>query len=206
MRRVGLTGGIATGKSKVGGVLRGCGVSVLDADQAARVVVARGQPLLDQIAAHFGAEVLLADGALNRRRLREVILANPSARRDLDAMTHPAIWALLEAQLRALADGGTPIAVVEAALMVEAGWHRHFDALLVATCPEVEQVRRVMIRDRVSREGAHAVLEAQLPNRDKVALADAVIDTYGPVELLPDKVRVAWVQLARGLPAASSCG
>lgn len=191
MRVVGLTGGIATGKSHVAAVLRARGIPVLDADQVARALVLPGSPLLARLAARFGPQIIGEDGTLLRRVLRDLVFSDETARRDLDAIMHPAIWEAVQLELASLREAGHPLAVVEAAILVESGWHRHFDAILVTTCSPQAQIARVVARDGVSSESAMRALASQAPAQAKLDLADAVIDTDAPQEALPERVHHA---------------
>ena len=188
MRVVGLTGGIATGKSTVGELLRARGVPVVDADQAARVVVAPGQPALQAIVAHFGADVLGADGTLDRAAMRARISADAGARKALEGITHPAILQHIAGQVQALAAEGHELVVVEAALMVETGSYRGYSALVVVTTDPDEQLRRVMARDDMTTEGARALIATQLPLADKEAVATHLIRNEGTREALEARV------------------
>lgn len=200
MRVVGLTGGIATGKSTVGSVLAGLGVAVIDADQVARAVVERGQPALDEIGAAFGPDVIRDDGSLDRRALRERVMADRGELMRLEAITHPRIVAAILAGIQAFARSGADAVVLEAAILLEAGWDTHCDQILVTTCPPEEQVRRVVRRDGVSADQARAVLRNQLSSVERVARADAVVDTSGPEATLPQRVEEAWATLSGGAP------
>ena len=192
MKTVGLTGGIASGKSTVASLLRARGVPVIDADQAARDVVRPGEPALDEIAARFGPGVLQPDGALDRKALGAVVVADAAARADLEAITHPRIRARITEALDALAEAGTPVAVVEASLMVETGSWRLYDALLVVTASPETQVARLEAREGYDPAAARRWLDAQLPAAARVRLATAVIDNDGPPDALPDLVDAAW--------------
>lgn len=192
MITVGLTGGIATGKSTVAQLLTLLfGVPVVDADQVSRQVVEPGQPAL-QALAHAFPQALSEDGTLHRRALREIISHDASARSQVEAILHPAIYAETRRQLDVLEAAGHAHAVVEAALLVETGGYRRYDLLMVASCAPEEQIRRVMERDGVSEADARAIQAAQLPMEAKEAVAHVVIRTDGPREALEDKVRAAW--------------
>lgn len=201
MRTIGLTGGIACGKSTVAGMLRAAGVPVLDLDQVAREVVAPGEPALAEIAARWPQVVI--DGRLDRKGLGAVVVADAEARRALEGITHPRIWERMEAWLAARASEGAEAAVVEAALMVETGSYRRYDALLVVTCaPEVQRARLA------AREGYDAAtverwLAAQMPLAEKVGLADAVIVNDGDAAALATAVRAAWRALGGRWPDVS---
>lgn len=192
MRTVGLTGGIACGKSTVAEILRGRGVPVLDADQVARAVVQPGSPALAEIVARFGAAVLRPDGALDRAALRRIVAVDAAARQDLEAMTHPRIGAGIQSWLAGQAEAGTPVAAVEAALMVETGSHARYDRLLVVACSPPVQLERLMARDHLDEAAARRWLAAQLPVTEKVSLADAVVWNEGAPASLPSAVDAAW--------------
>ena len=159
MLRIGLTGGIASGKSAAAAVFAELGVPVIDSDVIAREVVAPGSAGLAAIRARFGEGVLQADGQLDRRALRAQVFADPAARLDLEALTHPLIRERMAAQSAA---AGGPYQVHAIPLLVEGGAKRPgIDRVLVIDCPEETQVARVMARDRVDETGARAVLAAQ---------------------------------------------
>ncbi len=193
MITVGLTGGIACGKSTVANLLRARGVPVLDLDLVAREVVAPGTPALTEIAARWPSVV--HRGALDRKALGAIVFADADARRALEAITHPRIWATMEAWLAARAAEGHPAAVVEAALMVETGTWRRYDRLVVVSCaPEVQRAR-VMARDGLSPAEAQARLDAQMPMAEKERVASAVVRNDGPANDLAAVVTDAWSRI-----------
>ena len=171
---VGLTGGVASGKSEVTRRFQALGVEVVDADVAAREVVEPGQPALARIAERFGAGMLLADGRLDRRQLRERVFADAQARRDLEAITHPAIRARVKAQAQA-APG--PYAVVAVPLLAEAGRAAYpwMARVLVVDAPESLQHDRLMRRDGVDEALAARMIAAQVSRTVRLAIADDVI-------------------------------
>ncbi|MES2637988.1 MAG: dephospho-CoA kinase [Myxococcota bacterium] len=193
MRTVGLTGGIACGKSTVADLLRAQGVPVLDLDRVARDVVAPGEPALTEIAALWPAVVV--DSALDRKALGAVIVADPAAKRALETITHPRIWERMERWLAEQEAAGAPVAVVEAALMVETGSYTRYDKLLVVSCaPEVQRARLA------SREGYDAAtverwLAAQMPLAAKEAVADVVIHNDTSPEALAARTAAAWREI-----------
>lgn len=221
--RVGLTGGIASGKSRAAEVFARLGVPVIDSDVIAREVVAPGSAGLAAIRARFGDAVLLPDGGLDRRALRERVFADPAARRELEAITHPLIrQKMAEDSARA----GGPYQVHVIPLLVEgarraaaeaaasgapapAGRPRGFDRVLVIDCPEAIQITRVMARDRVDEAGARAVLAAQASRAERLAVADDVIlNDRGP-EALDDAVKALhtrYVALAAAATAPAGPG
>jgi dephospho-CoA kinase len=195
MKVIGLTGGIGTGKSTVGRLLtERHGVPVVDADFISREVVAVGTPGLRAVAHAFGDDILSADGTLDRAAMRQRIMMSPTARSTLEAILHPLIFDGLRARLATLAEQGHAAAVVEAALMVETGSYRHYDALwVVSAAPEV-QIQRVVARDHQTPEDAAKVLAAQLPMADKEALATVVIRNDSSLASLSAAVDEAWRQ------------
>ncbi|MBK9366032.1 MAG: dephospho-CoA kinase [Deltaproteobacteria bacterium] len=197
MKTIGLTGGIATGKSTVARILRDeLGVPVIDADQVAREIVAPGQPALAEIAARFGPSVLLADGALDRRALGALVMGDPLARQALDGITHPRIRAAIQHHLRRLADEGAPAAAVEAALLVETGAYKLYDALLVVSCAPTTQLQRLMSREKMSEDEARRWVQSQLPLAEKERLGTVVIYNDGDGDTLRAAVRAAWDTLS----------
>jgi dephospho-CoA kinase len=182
MLKVALTGGIATGKSYVLNRLRLRGVPCLDADELAHGAMAAGTEASQVIAARFGAEVLDASGAVDRRKLAPLVFADPNARRDLEAIVHPAVYRAIEAGLRAFElIGGSPVAVVDVPLLYETGLDARFARVIATTCaPDVQLAR---LRERgLSEAEAHQRVAAQLPASEKAARADFVIRTDGTFE------------------------
>ena len=169
MITVGLTGGIASGKSTVAGLLRRRNVPVIDADRVSRAVVAPGTEGLAEVARAFGPEVLAPDGSLDRSALGRVVVTDVLARRRLEAITHPRIAAAVATELARLADAGEVVSVVEAAVMVEAAWHRAYDAVLLVRCAEVRQVGRLAANRGWTGERARAWLSAQLSSDEREA-------------------------------------
>jgi len=186
----GLTGNIACGKSAVETLLRRHGVPVIDADVVARTVVEPGQPALAEIDAAFPGVVV--NGALDRGRLGSIVFGDADARKRLEAITHPRIFAEMGRQLAALADANEPVAVVSAALMVESGSWRNYAALAVVTCPPDAQLQRLMARDGSTAEQAQERIDSQMPQADKAALATVRLDNGGPPEALQGQV-IAWI-------------
>lgn len=189
MKVVGLTGGVACGKSTVARHLAASGVPVIDADVVAREVVAPGTDGLAAIVARFGPSVIGPDGALDRRGLRGVIAADPDARRALEAITHPRIAARIAERLAVLA---APFAIVEAALMVETGSWRRYDAVIVVSSPPDVQLARLMSRDDVDEAAARALIATQLPLAEKERVATAVIVNDGDEDTLRARTDAAW--------------
>jgi len=183
---VGLTGGIASGKSLVSELFRALGVPVLDADQVSRVVVEPGQPALAEIAAHFGVDVLMADGQLDRRRLREIVFSDPVARRRLEQITHPRI----RAHIRQWMDEQTaPYSILENAILFESGMDALVDRVLVVDVPEDLQRQRLTGRDGIDAAFVERMLAAQSPRDVRVSRADDVVLNTGTPEQTQAEVR-----------------
>ncbi len=179
MLKIALTGGIATGKSYVVGELRRRGIPCLDADELAHGVMTHGSEATAAIAERFGPAFLGPDGAVDRKALGRVVFADPSARRDLEAIVHPAVYRAITAGFRAFALlGDSPIAVADIPLLFEGGRESDFDKVVVTTCPEAMQRERLAARG-LSADEIEQRLKAQMPAVEKAARAHHVIDTSG---------------------------
>ena len=183
--RVGLTGGIASGKSTVARLFAALGIPIIDSDELAREVVAPGQPLLSRIAERFGAHVIAEDGSLDRRALRDVVFADSRARADLEALTHPAIAAASE---RRAAEVGGPYQIHAIPLLVEKKLASRVDRVLVVDCDEALQIRRLQARDGSTLEQASAILAAQASRDARLAVADDVVSNDGDMQSLRAQV------------------
>jgi len=196
--RVGLTGGIATGKSVVAETFQEMGAFVLDADALGHNLMEPGAPAHGEILEAFGQEVLSAGGGIDRKRLGARIFADPAARRRLNAILHPRILAEVEGRILDFArrsPGG--IAVVQAALVVEAGVRSRFDRIVVTHCDPETQARRLVERDGISREQARRRISAQAEPRERLAAADHVIDTSGSLDETRARAREVFIALRR---------
>jgi len=206
VRVVGLTGGIASGKSTVRHILEGLGAPTLSSDAVAREVVRPGQPAWEAVVAAFGSEVLRADGQLDRRRLAEFIFADPARRRQLEAATHPAIRERTLAWVEAQRHAGALAVVCEIPLLFEVGLDRpgsFVDRIwVVQVRPEV-QWERLRRRDGLSEAEARARLASQWPLAVKAAAAHRVIDNNGSLEQLREVVAAAWRELLAEVAAES---
>ncbi len=203
MRRfllVGLTGGIATGKSTVTGLLASPSVRVVDADALAREVVEPGTPAHTQIVIDFGKDVLQPDGRLDRARLGEIVFPDPVKRKRLEAITHPAIRNRFE---RIMADlereGFDGLLIWDAALLVESGGHKKMDKVVVVTTDPATQLRRLMARDGLTAEAARARTASQMPLAVKARSGDYVIDNSRTREETAARVREVYRALLADL-------
>lgn len=200
MRKVGLTGGIASGKSTVSGMFRELGVPVIDADMIAREVVAPGSRALEAIVAAFGEEILTDEKSLNRARLGEIVFSDLSKKKVLEGILHPEIIAEQDRRLKDLErEGRTPVAVVDAAVMIESGSWKRFDSLVVVDCEESQQISRLRLRNGMNEEEAARRVNAQMPLSEKVKYADHVIDNRGSIDDTRKQVEELMKLLSRGM-------
>ena len=175
MRAIGLTGGVASGKSFASDTLARLGAAVIDTDVLARVVLAPGSTGLAAVRAQFGDAIFADDGALDRRALRERIFADPAARTQLEAITHPRIRAAVTSALAELEQQTTPYALVVVPLMAEKGRYPFLEAVIVVDCPESVQLARLMQRDGVTLALAQQMLQAQATRSQRLAIADHLL-------------------------------
>ena len=202
---VGLTGGIATGKSTVSALLRQLGCEIIDADLLAREVVEPGRPAWTTIVAEFGQDVLTGDGTLDRKKLGAIVFANPERRRRLEAITHPAIRERFQARLDELAENGfTGIVVFDAAVMIESGNYKNMDRLVVVVTDEPTQMARLRGRDGTDDAEGRRKIASQMPLSEKAKLADYVIDNSGDRHATAEQVRRVFAALMSELEARSA--
>jgi dephospho-CoA kinase len=199
VRLVGLTGGIASGKSTFAARLRERGAAVLDADALAREAVAQGSPGLAEVVQAFGPDVLAPDGALDRKRVGERVFADPAARARLERIVHPRVRAAMREAVGRLAAAGAEVAFYDVPLLYEAGVDREVDLVVVVWAPRAVQLARLAARDGLRGAAAEARLAAQLPLDEKAARADAVVANDGPPEALGAKADALLAALAAGL-------
>ena len=194
-RRIALTGGIATGKSLCLATFAKLGAPIIDADQLARDTVAVGSPGLAAVVRRFGPAVLLRNGQLNRAALGAVIFADPTARKDIEKIIHPHVYAALARWFTALK---APLGVADIPLLFETGHQADFDEVVVAACRPEQQLNRLMSRGGLSEANARARIAAQGPLADKVATAHHVIDTSGTLEETASNTEAVWAKLQSG--------
>jgi dephospho-CoA kinase len=184
--RIGLTGGIASGKSTVADMFADLGVPVIDTDVIAREVVAPGQPALQEIREAFGAEVIAEDGSLDRPAMRALVFGDDEARRRLEAILHPRIGAATREQA---ANAGGTYQIIVVPLLLESSLRAFVDRVLVVDCEEDTQVARLLARDAESESQARRMLAAQASRAERLAIADDVIANEGDLDDTREQVR-----------------
>jgi len=198
---LGLTGGIASGKSSAARDFAALGVPVTDLDEIGREVLSPGSPVLEQVLARFGSALRRSDGSLDRRALRQMVFADPDARRALEGLTHPAIMRLADARI---ARQRGPYVIIVNPLLVESGERKRYRRILVIDCPESLQLERLRQRDGSSAAQAQAMLAAQSPRAARLAAADDVIRNEGDLAALSAQVKTLhtqYLKLAENRPA-----
>ena len=194
---VGLTGGIGSGKTAASDYLASLGIGVVDADVVARDIVAIGQPALNQIAQHFGSDILQADGSLNRSALRTIVFHQPSERKVLESITHPAIRQRIQQQL---ASSTSPYTLLVSPLLFESGQYQFANRSLVIDASEDLQRQRASQRDGVSSEQIASIMAAQLTRAERLQKADDIVINHGDLDELYqqlDLVHQRYLQLSQ---------
>ncbi|MBP1603338.1 MAG: coaE [Acidobacteria bacterium] len=197
MLRVAVTGGIGTGKSVVLSQLAACGAAVVDADALVHDALRAGAPAVAEIRKRFGEEIITPSGDVDRGRLARIVFEDGQARRDLEAILHPAVYHAIESWMRGREVEGARVAVAEIPLLYETGHEGDFDCVVVTACDGEEQVRRAMGRSGMSDADARRRIAAQWPLAEKARRADFVIRTDGTVEETRRQARSVWDALLR---------
>lgn len=198
MLSLGLTGGIASGKSTVAAMFKELGAHLVDTDLIARQTVAPGSDALKLIVAEFGQAVLDQNGDLDRRRLRELIFADGKARAKLNAIVHPAVAARVREELARIAEVDPQgVALVDVPLLYETNTQGRYRAVVVVYAPPMVQVQRLMKRDGVSRQAAEQSLQAQMPLSEKKQKAQFVVDNSGTLQETREQVRAVWKDIEK---------
>ena len=201
---IGLTGGIGSGKSTVSDMLRAKGATVVYADQIGHEVYQPGTAVWDEIVTAFGRQVLAADDQIDRRKLGSIVFADPEARRRLNAITHPPMRRLMAERLDELRRQGVHVAVLEAALLIEADWVDLTDEVWLMLVPPAVAAQRLMERSGLSAEDAEARIASQLSNEDRLRHADMIIDTDCSLAEVARRVDEFWEGLMARLAARAT--
>jgi dephospho-CoA kinase len=188
VKLIGLTGGIASGKTTVAKILADLGAAVVDADALSREVVEPGRDAWKEIVEAFGAEVLQSDGSLDRQKLRATIFNNPGARKQLESIIHPRVRALAEERIRQHAAAGYEVVVYVVPLLFEGNLHEWLRPVVLIACDVAIQKQRLQQRDRLSAEAAQKHIDAQMSLEEKRRLADYVVENNGDLENLKRQV------------------
>ena len=189
MKLVGLTGGIASGKSTIAAILRRLGASIVNADELSREVVQPGQDAWNEITKSFGSDILQEDMTLDRKKLRKIVFDNPEARKKLEAIIHPRVRALAEKRIGELAASGSSVIVYEVPLLFEAQIHLWLRPVILVACDIETQKKRLLERDHLTELEAQQHLDAQMSLAEKRKLADYVIENDTTLEELEQQVR-----------------
>ncbi|WP_346354950.1 dephospho-CoA kinase [Azotosporobacter soli] len=179
MIKIGLTGGIASGKSTVAGMLRECGIIVIDADEIAHRIMEPGQTAWQEIVAWLGREILTTDGIIDRRRLGDIIFTDPTARAKLEAITHPRIWAVMNDAATHYAAQGVKQVILDIPLLIECNWQEKVDEIWLVYASQQLQLERLQARNHLSKAQALARIHAQKSIEEKQKVADVIIDNSG---------------------------
>ncbi len=179
---IGLTGGIGSGKSTIASWFREWHIPVIDGDKLAREAVNPGSPVLSILADAFGKEILSEEGTLKRRQLGQIVFQDKAKLSRLNQIMYPAIWHLVESRLKACKDAGEKLAVLDMPLLIEAGWQSRVDSVWVVYVSTEVQISRVMKRDGLKRSQVMAIMQNQIPVKEKLSYADVIINNGGSEE------------------------
>ena len=189
---IGLAGGIGTGKSEVSRILKELGAVVLDADRYGHEVYLPNTDGLREVVAAFGDDVLLPSGEVDRRALGGKVFGNPEAMTKLNAIAWPRIRQMITDGIEEQRREGTRVVVLDAAVLIEAGWTDAADEIWVVTAPEADVIRRLQARNNLTEEQVRARMSSQMPTEEKAKYADVIVDNDGDLEVLRSKVEALW--------------
>ncbi len=186
---IAVTGLPGSGKSTFAKILSKHGVSAIDTDKLVRDVTKPGSAILDKLARVTGSDIILPDRSLNKAMLRKLITSDKTLKKKVEALIHPAVFRLLDQQLRKAAQRGVKIAVVEVPLLFEAGWEPYFDKTVCVIAPEAECIKRIAKRNRITEEEAAQWLALQMSQTEKASKADYLVSNNGNLEELESKAK-----------------
>lgn len=195
MKIIGLTGGIASGKSTVSNMLRELGAVVIDVDLVGRDVVSQGGAAYNKIVENFGREILLPDGNINRKKLGNIVFSDPEKLKLLNQITHPEIINKVNEMIAEEEKANKEVVVVDAAILIEMGINKHVDCVWLVVVDKETQLDRLMERDHLSCSDAQNRMNAQITNEQRMKYADVVIDNTQPVDEVRDQVKELWSKL-----------
>jgi dephospho-CoA kinase len=195
---IGLTGGIASGKSTISNMLRELGAAVIDVDLVGRDVVSQGGNAYNRIIESFGSDILMTDGEINRKKLGNIVFSNEEKLKLLNEITHPEIIENVNAAIETYKSQHKRAVVIDAAILIEMGLNKYVDCVWLVSVNRETQLKRVMERDKLSSTDAWNRINAQMSNEDRLKYADAVIDTTQPVDIVRSRVKELWYSLQSG--------
>lgn len=195
MQIIGLTGGIASGKSTVSSILKELGASVIDADILSRKVVSKGENAYNNIVKSFGRSILLDNGEIDRKRLGGIVFSDKQKLELLNSITHPQIIEEVKQQLERLKESNTRVIVIDAAILIEMGLHLLTDEIWLVIVNKQTQIKRLMLRDNFQYNEAMSRINSQLGNDEKIKYADVVIDNNKSLEDVRKQIEELWNKL-----------
>lgn len=195
---VGLTGGVASGKTVVSEVLKEEGAYIIDADQIARELVQPHRPAWNELIRTFGEDILQRDGSIDRKKLAERVFSDPNQRKRLNEILHPLITGEMDRRTREIGrKNSQAIVVIDAPLLIEAGYHRRADKLIVVIATRTEQIERLKVREGINSEEAMRIISSQMPVEEKVKLADFVIRNEGSLAETRERAKEVFRELKK---------
>ncbi|SNS85168.1 dephospho-CoA kinase [Anaerovirgula multivorans] len=198
MKTIGLTGGIASGKTTVSNTLRELGAVIIDADKIAREVVEKGKPAYVDIVSYFGEEILLKNDQLDRKKLGSIVFSNPCHLEKLNQFTHPRIFKAIDKKINYYKQNqSNRVIILDAALLIETDLKNKVDEVWIVVVPKILQIQRLMERDGLSFEEANQRIKSQMPTEKKIPFADRLINNSGDLEELIKQVKKIWGMIMR---------
>jgi len=195
---VGLTGGVASGKTAVSEVLKEGGADIIDADQIARELVQPHGPAWNELVRTFGEEILQGDGSIDRKKLADRVFVDPNQRKLLNQILHPLITEEMDRRTREIGQKNPEaIVVIDAPLLIEVGYHRRADKVMVVVSTQAEQIERLKVRDGINSEEALRILSSQMPVEEKVKLADFVVRNEGSLAEVRERAKEVFRELKK---------
>ncbi|MDO8568388.1 MAG: dephospho-CoA kinase [Dehalococcoidales bacterium] len=200
MKVIGLTGGIGTGKSTVARVLAELGAAVIDADKVGHEAFQLGSPVREKVVSAFGGQIMTAEGQIDRDKLAQLVFASPDARAELNRIMHPAIYEMVKTRLDSFRKNGARVAVIEAPLLVEAGWTSFVDEVWVTVASEVTVLKRLKQRTGMSETESLVRIASQLSSEERVKHASVIINTDCTLDEVRARVKAIWQRLGAEAP------